>query len=107
MIQTVEQKRQAELILVRQMIGIYCRGRHKTPTGQLCPDCARLAQLAAARTARCPRMAEKTFCSACPHPCYPPQARQTMQDVMRYAGPRMLLHDPAAALRHLIQTKKL
>lgn len=27
--------------------------------------------------------------------------RQRMQEVMRYAGPRMLWHHPVAAIRHL------
>lgn len=103
----LEHKRKSEQELVGKMIHIYCRGKHKSPKGCLCSQCQALADYAFARTARCPRMAEKSFCSACPHPCYKPALRAEMKQVMRYAGPRMLLHDPAAALRHLVLTHSL
>lgn len=103
----LEQKRKAEQEMVRKMIGIYCRGQHGSKKGCLCPECAALADYADARAAHCPRMAEKTFCSACPHPCYQPEMRAKMKQVMRYAGPRMLLHDPAAAVRHLVLTRSI
>ena len=103
----LERKRRSEQEMVRKMIEIYCRGKHKSKKGCLCPQCQALADYARARTQRCPRMAEKTFCSACPHPCYKPQLREEMKRVMRYAGPRMLLHDPVAALRHLLLTRSL
>ena len=93
--------------MVRKMIEIYCRGRHKSRKGCLCPECEALAAYAHARTEHCPRMAEKTFCSACPRPCYKPQLREQMKQVMRYAGPRMLLSDPVAAVRHLVLTRSL
>ena len=35
------------------------------------------------------------------HPLLPPDMRLHMQAVMRYAGPRMLLHHPMSALQHL------
>lgn len=103
----LEQKRKAEQEMVRKMIGIYCRGKHKSKKGTLCPQCAALADYADARAEHCPRMAEKTFCSACPHPCYRPEMRAEMKQVMRYAGPRMLLYDPVAALRHLLLTRSI
>ena len=31
------------------------------------------------------------------------EVRQRMQSVMRYAGPRMLLYHPIAAIRHLME----
>lgn len=103
----LERKRRSEQEMVRKMIEIYCRGRHKSRKGCLCPECEALAAYAHARTEHCPRMAEKTFCSACPRPCYKPQLREQMKQVMRYAGPRMLLHDPVAAVRHLVLTRSL
>ncbi len=103
----LERKRKSEQEMVEKMIRIYCRGKHRSKKGCLCPKCQALADYARARTERCPRMAEKTFCSACPHPCYKPEMREQMKQVMRYAGPRMLLHDPAAALRHLVLTRSL
>ena len=100
----LEQKRKAEQEMVRRMIGIYCRGKHGSKKGCLCPQCAALADYADARAAHCPRMAEKTFCSTCPHPCYAPAMREGIRRVMRWAGPRMLLYHPVWALRHIANT---
>ena len=36
--------------------------------------------------------------------CYQPAMRAQIRQVMRFAGPRMLLHDPVAAFQHLAQT---
>lgn len=100
-----DQKRAREKALVGQMIALYCRGRHNTRDG-LCPQCAALAQYAARRSDHCPFMETKTFCSNCTVHCYKPEMREHIRLVMRYAGPRMLLHHPVVALRHLIETKR-
>lgn len=105
--QTIQQKREAEQKMVRQMIEIYCHGKHGSKKGQLCEQCTRLAEYSQKRAASCPRMEEKTFCSACPHPCYKPEMRRQIKDAMRYAGPRMLFYNPIAAIRHLILTKSI
>ena len=100
----VEAKRERERLVVTQMIGVYCRGNHKTPRGQLCPECAALTEYASARIVRCPFMATKTFCSQCRVHCYAPAERQAIKDVMRYAGPRMLLRHPVMTVHHGIDT---
>ena len=46
---TPEKKRRQEKETVGLMIGLYCRGNHGTPKGQLCPDCAALRDYADAR----------------------------------------------------------
>ena len=97
----METRRAREAGMVAFMIGLYCRAHHGTEKGALCPECAALADYARTRSARCPRMAEKTFCSTCPHPCYAPAMREGIRQVMRWAGPRMLLYHPALALWHV------
>lgn len=97
-------RRAREAAMVTEMIGLYCRAHHGAEKGGLCPECAALADYARARSARCPRMAEKTFCSTCPHPCYAPAMRQGIRRVMRWAGPRMLPRHPAWALGHMANT---
>lgn len=102
---TIEEKRKHEQETIQRMIEIYCHGKHHTKEG-LCPDCQELADYAHARTARCPHMATKTFCSACKTHCYAPAMRPKIQDVMRYSGMRMLLYAPGLALYHIyIQLK--
>ncbi len=102
-------RRARELRTVSQMIALYCAGNHgqvgrteRAECGEgLCPACKQLDEYAALRTRRCPRMAGKAGCDLCPHPCYAPAMRERIREVMRYAGPRMLLKHPAAAIRHL------
>jgi hypothetical protein len=83
------------------MIGMYCRANHRT-TGTLCPICLQLRDYAEKRIHHCVFGPEKPVCSACPVHCYRPGMRAQIREVMRYAGPRMLLHHPLAAIRHLL-----
>lgn len=103
---SVEEKRQREKKVVGEMISIYCRGNHHTPAGQLCPQCQALKNYAMERSDKCPFMQEKTFCSNCKVHCYRSDMASQIRQVMRYAGPRMLLHHPVMALRHLWESAK-
>ena len=102
----VQSKREREKRMVTEMIALYCRKDHGTKCGVLCPDCMALTQYACERCDKCPFMETKTFCSNCKIHCYRPQMREKIRTVMRYAGPRMIFHHPAAALRHVYETKK-
>ena len=98
-------KREREKRMVSQMIALYCRKRHHT-RGDLCPQCAALDAYAKMRADKCPFMETKTFCSNCRIHCYKPDMRAKIREVMRFAGPRMILHHPVAAIRHVVETKK-
>lgn len=87
--------------IVEQMIRLYCR--QKEGHRKLCPDCMELLQYAHARLARCPFGEKKTTCRICSVHCYKQDMRKKMQEVMRFAGPRMILYHPVAAIQHLIQ----
>lgn len=100
----VEAKRAREREVVTQMIGVYCHGNHGTARGELCEECAALSEYASARIEHCRLMATKTFCSQCKVHCYAPAQRQAIKDVMRYAGPRMLLHHPLMTIHHGLDT---
>lgn len=102
----IEDKREREIRVVTQMIQIYCRGRHKSRRGELCPLCQKLAEYAAQRVQRCPFMETKTFCSNCKVHCYRAAEREQIRAVMRYSGPRMLLFHPVMAVRHGIESQK-
>lgn len=105
MLKSVETKRQREKEMVSQMITLYCNKKHHT-NGLLCPECLELANYAAQRSEKCPFMKSKTFCSNCKVHCYKPQMREKIRDVMRFSGPRMIFHHPAAVIRHIIETKR-
>lgn len=90
---------------VAKMIEIFCRGHHQTSDG-LCPECADLQSYALCRLDRCPFGEKKSACNDCPIHCYRPEMRQRIRDVMRYAGPRMLLRHPVLAIRHQLDSAK-
>lgn len=103
-----EKKRAMEADVMSEMIAIYCRGQghtNRTPAADgapaLCPDCRRLLDYARDRIIRCPRMDVKSFCSACPVHCYSRDMREQVRAVMRWSGPRMLLHRPIMTLHHI------
>ena len=104
--QNTEEKRIREKTTVNLMIELYCRKNHGTKRGELCPECTELRDYADQRSDHCPFMETKTFCSNCRTHCYKPEMRERIRTVMRFSGPRMILHHPVMAVRHLRETKK-
>ena len=100
----LQTKREREKRMVSEMIALYCRNRHGTKKGSLCPECAALTEYARQRSDKCPFMEHKTFCSNCRVHCYAPQMREKIRAVMRYSGPRMMFYHPVAAIRHAVST---
>ena len=68
-----------------QMIRIYCR--YKEGNKELCPTCRQLLQYAH---------------NNCPIHCYKPEMKKRIQEVMRYAGPRMFFFHPITTIKHFI-----
>jgi hypothetical protein len=83
------------------MFDIYCRNKHES-AGPLCTECRELLDYAEARLAKCPFGENKPTCARCPIHCYKPAMGEAIRDVMRYAGPRMLVHHPVLALGHVL-----
>ena len=75
--------------------------RSPLPIPSLCPQCQQLLTYAHQRLERCKFGEDKPSCTRCPVHCYKPAMREQIRQVMRYSGPRMLLHDPIMAIRHL------
>lgn len=94
-----------ELSTVKAMISIYCRAHH-SPTSSLCPNCVNLEQYASKRLTNCVYQEDKPTCGKCPIHCYKPSMRQEIIKVMRYSGPRMILHHPYLAVRHIMDGKR-
>ncbi|MDD2465119.1 MAG: nitrous oxide-stimulated promoter family protein [Desulfobulbus sp.] len=86
---------------VEAMIRRYCRDHHHTEAA-LCSECDQLLVYARKRLQNCPFQEGKTSCGQCPVHCYSQEQRTRIREVMRYAGPRMLLSHPFMALMHLI-----
>lgn len=118
------EKARKDTRLLGDFTGIFCRGKHGTTTrGPLdspgfelgvygktppvvCAECADLLRYAERRRAFCPKD-PKPFCSHCDTHCYSPEMRERMREVMRYAGPRSLLHGHAVdGVKHLLEGRK-
>ncbi len=85
--------------VVSQMIMHYCRRHHGGKN--LCADCRGLLEYVMARMDKCPKGEMKTSCRKCDIHCYSSKCRMRIREVMKYMGPRMLLVNPIAALRHI------
>jgi hypothetical protein len=86
---------------IEAMMRIYCEAKHESQD-KLCPECNELLEYAKMRLDKCPFQEKKTTCGKCPIHCYQPQMREKVKKVMRYAGPRMLLHHPVLAMHHAV-----
>lgn len=99
---TMSSRIEREKRTVALMIGLYCRAHHAPHCQGLCPECEQLRDYAFHHLDHCPFGDKKTTCRRCAIHCYSPLRRAQIAQVMRYAGPRMILHSPLAALRHLL-----
>ena len=95
-----------EMRTIDAMVRIYCRDHHGTNRGELCDGCATLREYSFARLGKCRYQDAKPTCANCPVHCYKPDMREKVREVMRYAGPRMLLRHPALAIAHMRDGRK-
>jgi hypothetical protein len=88
---------------MQAMVEIHCRGHaHEAASdGALCPACAGFLDYAGRRLEKCPYGPSKPTCAKCPIHCYKPQPRELAREIMRYAGPRMMLRHPWLSLTHV------
>lgn len=84
-----------------RFIALYCRSHHKERAPfafkapgfeeifekgpELCPDCARLLKYGLTMRLRCPQE-PKPMCKKCPDPCYRPEYREKIREVMKFSG---------------------
>lgn len=91
--------------VVHKMISLYCNSNHNTKA-DLCPGCLELKEYAFARLERCPFGENKPTCGSCSIHCYKPAMKKKIKEVMRFAGPRMLLLNPIYTIRHFYKEFK-
>lgn len=85
---------------ISKMVGIYCCDHHPAAGSAPCAACRDFLEYAETRLQKCPYGDDKPTCSNCPIHCYKPAQRARAKEVMRYAGPRMLLRHPLLAILH-------
>jgi hypothetical protein len=94
---------------IEAMLHIWCAAHplhHRARYGALCAGCEGLFEYASYRLVKCPYGEEKPTCQKCPIHCYTAEKRAQMHEVMRFAGPRMLLRHPILAYHHLRDEKR-
>ncbi len=85
---------------IEAMITYYCKKKHKTHS-ELCPECTEFLAYAKMRLDKCPFQEKKSTCGKCLIHCYRPDMKDKAKIVMRFSGPRMILHHPVLALHHV------
>lgn len=95
-------RRAREVKTMSTLVRLYCAGHRHVPQAQetLCAQCAALLDYATRRTVRCVFGDAKPTCANCLVHCYTPEMRARVRDLMRWAGPRMLLRHPILAIAH-------
>ena len=85
--------------VVGHMIELYCK--KKLGMTEISDEYKTLQMYAYKRLDMCKFGNDKPACKRCPIHCYKPEMREKIRAIMRWAGPRMIIYDPIAAIRHL------
>ncbi len=96
------EKAENEIETIELMLELYCGGNHGTRSG-LCEDCRELLDYTRARVEACPQLDNKPTCKECTVHCFAKSRREKIRQVMRYAGPRMVVYHPVRAVRHWLR----
>jgi hypothetical protein len=86
--------------VVERMIRLYCR--HKLGLNELDAEHEALLEYAHKRLTMCKFGESKPACKRCPIHCYRSDMRAKIREIMRWAGPRMIIYDPIAAIKHIL-----
>lgn len=101
-------RRARELRTIEAMMRMYCRGHRHPREGAalLCAECAALFDYATRRLERCVFGDAKPTCANCVVHCYTPEMRAQVREMMRWAGPRMLLRHPILGILHKLDGRR-
>ena len=99
-------RRARELKTIEAMVRMYCRGHGHGSGMPLCAECAALFEYATRRLERCVFGDAKPTCANCTVHCYSADMRERTRIVMKWAGPRMLLHHPILGILHKIDGRR-
>jgi hypothetical protein len=85
---------------MERMVEIWCADRHEHASP--CAECRAFLDYAEQRLEKCPYGPAKPTCAKCPVHCYRHEQRELARQIMRHAGPRMLLRHPWLTVMHLV-----
>lgn len=105
--ENLQGRKEKEMVVVEKMISLYCKKhKHKAVRNELCEACETLKKYAFQRTQKCPFGEKKTFCNNCQVHCYKPEMREKIREVMRFSGPRSIIHFPKLVIGHMIESRR-
>ena len=84
------------------MVDIYCQKKHGNKKGELCAECKELLEYAHKRLSFCKFGENKSTCSRCPIHCYKKDMKEKVKEVMKFSGPRLIIHNPIELVRHAL-----
>lgn len=114
--QEIGRKEKRDIGTLARFVALYCRLNHhggrqvfrfKRPAFEsffekpieLCPDCTKLLKYGLAMRLRCP-LDPKPMCKKCPNPCYKPEYRTKVREVMRFSGMHLIKRGRIDLLYH-------
>ena len=93
---------QREKKIIKVMINIYCRKKHKSKKGEFCTECNELLEYAHKRLDFCKFGDNKSTCGKCTIHCYKKDMRAKVKDVMKFSGWRLIIYNPLELIRHML-----
>jgi hypothetical protein len=90
--------------VISLMIDMYCRRYHHDRKD--CMYCKELREFAFMRIDKCRFKDDKPNCNDCKVHCFGKEKREQVREVMRFAGPRMMMRHPYYALLHIMRKRK-
>lgn len=93
-----------EFLTMSKMVDIYCSAHHDG--ADRCESCSQFLDYAGVRLEKCPYGEDKPTCANCPVHCYKKEYREQAREIMRYAGPRMLLRHPVLTITHYLDGRR-
>lgn len=111
-------KEKRDIRTLAHFVALFCRSnhpeakqifrfRHPALAGifdrpiELCPDCTKLLKYGLAMRLRCP-LDPKPMCKKCPNPCYKPEYREKVREVMRFSGMHLIKRGRIDLLYHYL-----
>lgn len=93
------QKQEKDIKVLETFVGCYCRSRHKSAKGELCPDCSGVLDYAKMKREKCP-LDPKPTCKHCHVHCYGKAQRAKIREIMAFSGRHLLLRGRLDLLWH-------
>ena len=90
-----------EKLTIRHMVEIYCRGHRHFASG-ICVNRTSSLLYSYDRIEKCPfNCSQKPACGLCRTNCFTAKRYRQFRQIMRYAGPRMMLYHPYLTMVHI------